>query len=161
MGTISNGKPAKDLEGGLCTLGIGKDLASKNGNAGRQTRCNDFFGELIPGTPLCVFVLDWKLRIVHMNPAFERLTGFRKGDVALGRVTLRVHPEDREQTESSIIMALVGRSTRCHCRVRGPDGSFHALDLSFSPLPWEDKCLVLCADAGREPGKGERPADRE
>lgn len=155
------GSAAREMEGGSDTIGMGKDITMDKAPGKRQSNCNDFFGELIPDTPFCVFVLDWKLRIVHMNPTFERLTGFRKGDVALGRVPLSVHPDDRVETESSITMALAGRATRCRCRIRGSNGSFHALDLDFSPLPWEDKCLVLCADTGCAAGKGGMPGDRE
>ncbi len=129
--------------------GAGMGGARQKGHFESPGKIDDSIRELIRSTPSCLFVLDWKLRIIYMNPAFQRLTGYRKAEAAQGQVVFSVHPDDREEAESSVIMALVGRTARCRCRVRGSDGCFHALELSFSPLPGADICRVLCVDAGR------------
>jgi PAS domain S-box-containing protein len=104
-----------------------------------------FLEGLLQISRLPAFILDWKLRIVFQNKAFRRLTGFRTEDMARDRLTFRVHPADREEAESSILMALVGRTARCRCRVRGWNGGLHTLDLQFSPVSWKGRQLVLCS----------------
>jgi len=94
------------------------------------------------------FVVDWSLRIIHMNQAFEHLTGFCGKDLEYRRVRFRVHPEDKEQAESSVIMAIVGRTVMSRCRVRGPKGAYHPLALRFCPLRFGERTLVLCVDTG-------------
>jgi PAS domain S-box-containing protein len=104
-----------------------------------------FLEGLLQISRLPAFILDWKLRIVFQNKAFRRLTGFRTEDMARDRLTFRVHPADREEAESSILMALVGRTARCRCRVRGWNGGLHTLELQFSPVTWKGRQLVLCS----------------
>jgi PAS domain S-box-containing protein len=105
----------------------------------------EFLQGLLQISPLPAFILDWKLRIVFQNKAFRRLTGYRTEDMARDRLTFRVHPADRDEAESSILMALVGRTARCHCRVQGWNGALHSLDLTFSPVVWKGRQLVLCS----------------
>jgi PAS domain S-box-containing protein len=113
-----------------------------------EDNINEFFKNSMQSTPLSVFVLDWTRRIIYMNPAFEQLTGFRKGDTAMRRVSFSVHPDDREEAESSVMMAIVGRTTQCRCRIRGSKGSFHPLALTLSPLRHDERSLVLAVDNG-------------
>jgi len=112
-----------------------------------------FLEGLLQVSRLPAFILDWKLRIVFQNKAFRRLTGFRTEDMARDRLTFRVHPADREETESSILMALVGRTARCRCRVRGWNGGMHTMDLQFSPVLWKGRQLVLCSGMRGVPGE--------
>jgi len=128
--------------------GAGKEKTQKKAQAESRSDRPGYFDHLLENTPLCVFVLDWKLRIIYMNPVFQRLAGYRKADAASGQVIFSVHPDDQDEAESSIIMALVGRRTRCQCRVRGANGAFHPLKLEVSPMPGEDSCRVLCVDSG-------------
>lgn len=111
-----------------------------------------FLEGLLQISHLPAFILDWKLRIVFQNKAFRRLTGFRTEDMARDRLTFRVHPADREEAESSILMALVGRTARCRCRVRGWNGALHTMDLQFSPVVWKGRQLVLCSGMRGIPG---------
>lgn len=97
------------------------------------------------------FVVDWSLKIIYMNQAFEHLTGFHGKDLDLRRVRFKVHPDDQEETESCVIMAIVGRTTVSRCRVRGPKGAYHPMALRFCPLRLGDRMLVLCVDTGRLP----------
>jgi len=143
---ITKGFRVLDDIGGIETSGSVKDLAKQKGRVEGESKCTEAFRNSIECLPFSVFVVDMKLRIVYMNPAFERLTGFRKEDAASGKVFFEAHPDDQEQAESSVIMALVGRTTRCQCRLRGLNGSFHAFEVDFSPLTGNDSCLVLCVD---------------
>ena len=125
-----------------------KDLTTEKILLEIERNIHGLFKKYLQSTPLSVFVLDWSLKIIYMNPAFERLTGFQKEDMATGRAKFCVHPKDREETESSLTMAIVGRTAKCRCRIRGTDRSFHALALSFSPLQCDERCLVLCVEFG-------------
>jgi len=142
-----NQQGAPSNEGG-CTRGPGEGelepaaLAERPEGSDIET---EFLGGLLQVSPLPAFILDWKLRIVFQNKAFRRLTGFRTEDMARDRLTFRVHPADRDEAESSILMALVGRTARCQCRVQGWNGALHALDLRFSPVVWKGRQLVLCS----------------
>jgi PAS domain S-box-containing protein len=111
-----------------------------------------FLEGLLQVSKLPAFILDWRLRIVFQNKAFRRLTGYRTEDMARDRLTFRVHPEDREEAESSILMALIGRTARCRCRVRGWNGALHTLELQFSPVLWKGRQLVLCSGMRGIPG---------
>jgi PAS domain S-box-containing protein len=104
-----------------------------------------FLEGLLQLSRLPAFILDWRLRIVFQNKAFRRLTGFRTEDMARDRLSFQVHPADRDEAESSILMALVGRTARCQCRIRGWNGALHTLDLQFSPVLWKGRQLVLCS----------------
>ena len=134
------------INGGIETSGGVKDLTKQKVRIESESMCTEAFKNSIECLPFSVFVVDMKLRIIYLNPAFERLTGFRKEDAASGKAFFEAHPDDREEAESSVIMALVGRTSRCHCRLRGLNGSFHAFELDFSPLTGNDSCLVLCVD---------------
>ena len=112
-----------------------------------------FLEGLLQLSRLPAFILDWKLRIVFQNKAFRRLTGFRTEDMARDRLTFRVHPADREEAESSILMALIGRTARCRCRIRGWNGALHTMDIQFSPVVWKGRQLVLCSGTRGIPGE--------
>ena len=140
------GDGAEGLDGGIPG---GQDAPERPEGPDIETR---FLEGLLQISRLPAFILDWKLRIVFQNKAFRRLTGFRTEDMARDRLTFRVHPADREEAESSILMALIGRTARCRCRVRGWNGTLHTMELQFSPVLWKGRQLVLCSGMRGIPG---------
>jgi len=103
--------------------------------------------------PYPIFIMDWKLRVLFINLEFEHMTGFRKDDVIRNRLYFRVHPVDKAEAESAVVMALLGRTAQCRCRLRVLNGSHRSLELVFSPLTWEGRRLVICTDARLDPKK--------
>jgi len=147
--------------GGINTSGEDKDITTRKILLEIEKSINGLLKKHLKNTPQSVFVLDWSLEILYMNPAFERLTGFRKEDTATGNAILNIHPDDREKIEMSMIMAIVGTTTQCQCRIRGSEGPFHTLTLRVSPLRLDERCLVLCLDNGSAPEKNGMPKDQE
>jgi PAS domain S-box-containing protein len=145
---MRSGDPDGADRAGGETAGTGLDSDSPEG-PDIDTR---FLEGLLQLSKLPAFILDWKLKIVFQNKAFRRLTGFRTEDMARDRLTFRVHPADRDEAESSILMALIGRTARCRCRIRGWNGALHTMDLQFSPVLWKGRQLVLCSGTRGIPG---------
>jgi PAS domain S-box-containing protein len=148
------------LNGGLESSADEKEITTRKILLEIENHINNLFKKHLQNTPQSIFVLDWSLDIIYMNPAFQRLTGFRKEDMASRQVKFSVHPNDRDKIESSTLMAIVGKTTQRQCRVRVSNGSFHSLTLRFSPLRLDERCLVLCIEPGCSPEDMERP-DRE
>ena len=111
----------------------------------------DNVDELLLGSlrraPYPIFIMDWKLRMLFINLEYEYLTGFRKEDVIRNRLFFQVHPGDKEEAESAVVMALLGRAARCRCRLRMLNGSHRPVELVFSPFMLKGRRLVLCTDA--------------
>jgi PAS domain S-box-containing protein len=60
-----------------------------------------------------MFILDDEGRIVHVNPAVERVLGYREEELR-GQHVLMVHPPDRRDEAGRIVgEMLAGESTRC------------------------------------------------
>ena len=145
---LKKGVKSKDEEEDISTRKILLEI---------ENHINNLFRKHLQKTPKSIFVLDWSLDIIYMNPAFQRLAGFRKDDPALRQVKLSVHPEDLDEVENSTLMAIMGNTTQCQCRLQVPDGSFRALTLRFSPLSLDKRCLVLCIESGCSPKDTRHP----
>lgn len=148
--TIQGQGAPSATEGGPGGMGAaGMVVAPGGGSPDEAEVRSGFYESLLETSPYAIFIIDWKLRMVFINKAFRRITGFHVEDMVRGRLVFRVHPADRVEAESSILMALVGRSAICQCRVRGWNGVMHLLNLRFSPVLWQGKQLVLCSDIRR------------
>ncbi|HXQ53889.1 MAG TPA: diguanylate cyclase [Stellaceae bacterium] len=75
-------------------------------------------------------------RIVYVNEAFTRLTGYAAEEVVGKSPRLLQAPETSQDTIREVSAALhSGRSIRCRLLNRGKDGERHWLEASIVPLP--------------------------
>ncbi|MEZ5400013.1 MAG: PAS domain S-box protein [Bryobacteraceae bacterium] len=73
-------------------------------------------------------------RIESLNPAFEKLTGFRSSEWVARRVLQLVHPEDRRTLALQFRSALAGGATApIEARVRTKRGKWVTLELTMAP----------------------------
>lgn len=82
-----------------------------------------------------------------VNPAFERILGYREEDI-VGRPFLDfVHPEDREKTEREAAALSDGKSTvRFQNRYLDSEGEVHWLEWASVPLPDEQIIYGIARD---------------
>ncbi|MGQ9583465.1 MAG: PAS domain S-box protein [Thermoplasmatota archaeon] len=116
----------------------------------------DFFEALVEAMPSGVFLMDLSRRCVLSNASFERMTGFRREEVAAGRVRIQVHPDFFESTEAAFLEAIRRGRAVCRSRLRVAGGSWAELDLFLSSLVWRERKFVL-ALVSPPGGRGEAP----
>lgn len=116
----------------------------------------DFFEALVEAMPSGVFLMDLSRRCVLSNAPFERMTGFRREEVAAGRVRIQVHPDFFERTEAAFLEAIRRGRAVCRSRLRVAGGGWAELDLFLSSLVWRERKFVL-ALVSPPGGRGEAP----
>ncbi len=86
-------------------------------------------------------------RFKTVNPAFERILGYRKEDL-VGRPFLDfVHPDDREKTETEAATLSDGKSTvQFQNRYFDSEGELHWLEWTSVPLPGEQIIYAVARD---------------
>ncbi|RYF12367.1 MAG: PAS domain-containing sensor histidine kinase, partial [Deltaproteobacteria bacterium] len=102
-------------------LGIARDVT-------KQRRDEEILNTFLKIGSELKCICDHRGEILSINPAFERVLGYRKEDL-LGRSCLEfVHHEDIEKTKKTIQSAVVGPSTgQVENRWRHRDGSYHSI----------------------------------
>ncbi len=81
--------------------------------------------------------------IVYVNPGFERITGYRAGEV-LGRNCRFLQGEDRDQPALKELRVAIGEGRECRVVLRNykKDGTLFWNDLSVSPVRDEEGRVV-------------------
>ncbi|HEX2835119.1 MAG TPA: PAS domain S-box protein [Thermoanaerobaculia bacterium] len=71
-----------------------------------------------------IFVIGFDATILALNPAFERMSGWRR-DQWIGRSLFGIlHPDDRARARTNVALASAGRSAPREVRVLRADGSY-------------------------------------
>jgi two-component system, cell cycle sensor histidine kinase and response regulator CckA len=101
----------------------------------RATAAAAFTAQLLNHVGQAVIAADLEGRILHWNPAAERLYGWPAAEV-MGRVApeLMVSPESLDLARSIIADVAAGRSSTHELRLRRRDGSTFVGEVSNSPL---------------------------
>src|SRR5689334_7257962 len=96
-------------------------------------------GGLIRNNPLAIVVLDAEQRVQLINPAFERLFGYKESEIAGQKIAALLVPED-SVSESNRVAAsgLRGDAASTVTHRRRKNGALVDVEVTFVPFTGDD-----------------------
>ncbi|MEM4728548.1 MAG: PAS domain-containing protein [Thermoplasmata archaeon] len=135
--------PVPDSTGGRAGIaGVRVDITDLKAVEEARRSESEFCDEMLGSMPAGVCIVDRRLRCIFINNWFEEMTGFRREDVARGRVVLEAHPEDLKSLLACIGGVMKGERRRLRCRLMTSGGQYRIAELLLSRLRWKGLSLV-------------------
>ena len=130
-------------EGRPHVLYIGRDITARKAQERRLRASEEQYRAIFNAAADALVLRDGDFRIVDVNPAYERISGFRRAEV-LGttELTLRVPDDNRNRLEVHR-RVLAGEAAHVETKAMRKDGSQLYLDVFAVPMTYAGRPHVL------------------
>ena len=124
-------------------LYIGRDITARKAQEQRLRTSEEQYRAIFNAAADALVLRDADFRIVDVNPAYERMSGFRRAEVVgTTELTLRVPDDNRNRLEVHRSV-LAGEAAHVETRAMRKDGSLLFLDVFAVPMTYAGKPHVL------------------
>jgi PAS domain S-box-containing protein len=140
----SSGRVVEE-DGDIRIVGVVRNLsAAKEVEKALQEK-NEFLDAIFNSTTEGIFVLDENLRYEYINPACGRIMGYEPEE-CIGKKagsSKQRHPDHAGESVKALNKALKGEKANCNIRVKGKDGRYRVLDITYSAISWGSQNHIL------------------
>jgi PAS domain S-box-containing protein len=124
-------------------LYVGRDITERKAKDARLRASEEQYRAIFNAAADALVLRDEDFRIVDVNPAYEKLSGYARDEVIGSReLTLRVPEDNRDRLEVHR-RALGGQSLRVESKAMAKDGTRLYLDVYVVPMSYAGRPHVL------------------